>query len=295
MSETENKDVENETKKKGSALGLIVIVIALLAVIFGLSAYKNQSLESSSDVNKDEFVKEIAKEDQDAVQSPETAKVDTDQAESTEEEQEEATASADSSETSEFDFDAAATPRILGNPEAPVKISEHSSFTCGGCAGFHSDNFKKIKRDFIDTGKAYIVFDDFPRNRYDLSIGAVARCVDEDAYFDFIQLLFETQKTWLNDDYLKHVKQNALLSGASEEDLAHCIGNEALYKVLADRQKNAMDTHKVDRTPTLIINDTVNINGLMPYAQIKAAIEEQLKMKESATKDAPSSENEVSE
>ncbi len=119
--------------------------------------------------------------------------------------------------------------------------------------------------------------------------------MNEDAYFDFIQLLFETQRTWFHDDYLKHIKQNALLSGASEEDLAHCIGNEALYQVLADRQEKAVETHKVDRTPTLIINDTVNINGLMPYAQIKAAIEEQLKMKESATTDAPSSENEVSE
>ena len=74
----------------------------------------------------------------------------------------------DSMPSPHFDLEKAATPRILGNPDAPVKISEHSSFTCGACSAFHKDNFKQIKKDYIDTGKAYLVFDDFPRNAFDI-------------------------------------------------------------------------------------------------------------------------------
>jgi len=172
-----------------------------------------------------------------------------------------------------LDVEALGTPRILGNIDAPVKISEHSSFTCGGCARFHSENFKNIKRDYIDTGKAYLVFDDFPRNQYDILIGAAARCVPDQAYFNFIQLLFDTQKEWLNEDYMSYVKQNAALAGADKDVVDACIENEDLQKILANRQEAANKTHNVNSTPTLVINDGVTIGGLDKYLDIRKAID----------------------
>ncbi len=285
MSESEDQNAEATPKKKGSALGLILIVVVLLAIIFGLSAYKNLPFDISSVVEEEGFVATIAQEDNSAVNT-DGSKPSFDISSELD---------GTNVDVTNFDLNDAATPRILGNPDAPIKISEHSSFTCGGCAGFHKDNFKKIKQDFIDTGKAYIVFDDFPRNRYDITVGAIARCVSTDSYFDFVQLLFETQKTWLNDDYIKHVQQNALLSGATEAELENCLGNEELYKALADRQKLANDTYDVNQTPTLVINDTFKLNGLMPYAEIKAALEGQLSNDNVSDKAEPSAEVEVVE
>lgn len=173
-----------------------------------------------------------------------------------------------------FDIEKASTPRILGNPNAPVKISEHSSFTCGGCGLFHANNFKQIKRDFIDTGKAYLVFDDFPRNQFDIIVGAAARCVPEAAYFNFIQLIFESQKKWAGQTgYIDFIKQNAKLTGASDTDIDACLNSEELKEALAQRQNRAYTTYGVKSTPTLIINDSTTMSGLAEYNEIKTALD----------------------
>lgn len=176
----------------------------------------------------------------------------------------------------QIDVEKLSTPRVLGDPSAKVKISEHSSFTCGACGAFHKDNFKRLKAEYLDTGKAYLIFDDFPRNQYDLQIGAIARCVPEDAYFNFVQLVFETQQDWLNDDFLTYIKQNAKLTGVSEEKIDACLESKELLEALAESQRAAYQNHDVNSTPTLIINDTIKITGVSPYEDIKNAIDAEL-------------------
>lgn len=258
MSKTEDQSNETTEKTKKSPIGLILIVLALLALIIMVGLANNVKITPPEATETAEAV-ETTKQDTSA---DATAAQATDGAETTTQE-----VSAD------FDLEKASTPRILGNPDAPIKISEHSSFTCGACAMFHKSNFKMIKEEYIDTGKAYIVFDDFPRNKYDIIIGSVARCVPETAYFNFIQLLFETQADWLNEEYLTHLKQNAKLTGASETQINNCLNSTELHEALAKRQKAAHEDHAVESTPTLVINDSVIVSGLAPYATIKAALE----------------------
>ena len=200
---SDKDDVKTEETKK-SPLGVIVFLIIILAVILGLGVYKN-----AEQVNSDE-VKVADTEDREASEQIEKGDVSV----------------AAKVEPFVYSFEKASTPRILGDETAPIKISEHSSFTCPACAKFHDSNFKLIKKDYIDTGKAYLVFDDYPRNKFDIEVGAITRCVSDSAYFKLIDLLFKTQNQWLNNDYVKHVKQNAMLTGASEEQLNNCFGNE---------------------------------------------------------------------
>ncbi len=60
----------------------------------------------------------------------------------------------------DIDLELALTERVIGNPDAPVKISEHSSFTCGHCGNFHKNVFEQFKTNWLDSGKAYLVFSD---------------------------------------------------------------------------------------------------------------------------------------
>lgn len=264
MSKTEDQSNETTEKTKKSPIGLIFIVLALLALIIMVGLANNVKITPPE-----------ATETAEAAEAVETTKQDT-SADATATQITQATDGAETTTqevSADFDLEKASTPRILGNPDAPIKISEHSSFTCGACAMFHKSNFKMIKEEYIDTGKAYIVFDDFPRNKYDIIIGSVARCVPETAYFNFIQLLFETQKDWLNEEYLAHLKQNAKLTGASEAQINNCLNSTELHEALAKRQKAANENHGVESTPTLVINDSVLVSGLDPYATIKAALE----------------------
>lgn len=170
------------------------------------------------------------------------------------------------------------TPRILGNPNAPVRISEHSSFTCGACKMFHENNFKKIKAEYVDTGKAYIVYNDFSRNGIDVYAGSLARCIEGDeAYFNFVQLLFEKQTEWANPElFEKNLKQNAMIAGVSADRADACMKNEKVHEALAKQVQDAQDKFGINSTPHLVLNNEKVVAGLAPYEEIKAAIEEQL-------------------
>jgi protein-disulfide isomerase len=168
-------------------------------------------------------------------------------------------------------------PRILGNPEAPLKISDHSSYTCGACASFHLESFDKIKAEYLDTGKAYLIFDDFPRNGTDVAIGAIARCIPDSDYFKFVELIFKSQNTWMRSkDPLNFIKQNAKLTGADPKMIDKCAEDQELHEALAAHGQSVYENLGVNSTPTFIINDKERLVGNVLYSQFKKAIEAEL-------------------
>lgn len=243
------------SENKKSPLGIVLLIIGLagIAIVFGFYQRTNTTTESTATSEQI---------DQEKLEHAVSTYVKKEQ----------------SNEPIELDIDNLGTPRVLGDINAPVKISEHSSFTCGGCAAFHRDNFKKIKSDYINTGKAFLVYDDFPRNKEDIMIGAVARCVPDESYFNFVQVIFETQRDWigLGAKYLENVKNTAVFAGGNAAKLNACENSEELQNILAERRDNANKTYGVRSTPTLVINDKITISGLAPYEQLKEAIEAEL-------------------
>ena len=87
------------------------------------------------------------------------------------------------------------TPRVLGDPNAPVLMIEYSSLTCPHCAAFHSGALPEIKERYIDTGMVRLEMRDYPLNEA-AAVGAlVARCAAEERYFPLVDLLFAQQQT----------------------------------------------------------------------------------------------------
>ncbi|PZO77774.1 MAG: disulfide bond formation protein DsbA, partial [Micavibrio aeruginosavorus] len=63
-----------------------------------------------------------------------------------------------------IDIEKAFSPRTIGNADAPIKIIEYASMTCGHCAHFHNDVLPALKEKYVDTGKVFIEFREFPLN-----------------------------------------------------------------------------------------------------------------------------------
>lgn len=283
MSETK----EEVTEKKKSAAPVIGGVLLVLAVVvFGglyASSQNSKAAEAEDKVSDaaqavteaaQDVTEAAAEKAEEVIEGAQEAATEAVEAVSSQVEAVAATAQV------ELDIASLAKPRILGNPDSPLKISEHSSFTCGGCGHFHGDNFKKIKADYIDTGKAHVVFDDFPRNIADLEIGMVARCLPEQSYFNFTQLMFETQSQWATETgYKTYLRQNAILAGLSEEKFDACINSEALKEALAANREAAQAKFNVNATPTLVLNDSTVISGLTPYAELQKAFDAEIAKK----------------
>ena len=148
--------------------------------------------------------------------------------------------------------------KIMGSKDAPVTIIEYSSMTCPHCAAFHTKTLPGIKKKYIDTGKAKLVFREFPVSTKDLrSIAAfmLARCATEEQYFPMVDVLYKQQTQWARAENPIPILLNiAKLAGFTQDSFNACLKNqEVMNKVLEVRNKAAKE-YGVSGTPTFFIN-----------------------------------------
>ncbi len=175
--------------------------------------------------------------------------------------------------------DQALEERIMGNPEAPVTIIEYASLTCPHCADFHADTLPQIKKEWIDTGRAKLVYRDFPTSPVALAVYAamVARCAPEDSYFKFLDVFYKQQRSWTgSSDPMKALAQLARLGGMSQADFNACTENEALFTGIRERALDGQMEFGIESTPSFVVNGRV-IKGGMSYADFKSVLEDAAK------------------
>ena len=166
---------------------------------------------------------------------------------------------------------------VLGDVNAPITIIEYSSLTCPHCAQFHTETLPAIKTNYIDTGKARLVFRDFPFDRAALLAAALARCAGPERYFGFVDALFRTQQSWARaDDPASALARIGRLGGLERDAIETCLNDKApIDRILASRVDGA-ETFGVESTPTFIINGE-KIVGAQPYERFVEVFERLLK------------------
>lgn len=152
----------------------------------------------------------------------------------------------------------AITEMTLGAEDAPVTIIEYASFTCPHCANFHAGVFKKLKTEYIDTGKVHFVMRDVYFDRYGLWAALLARCDGPGKFFGVSDLIYTKQKEWTkgktNLDVVQNLMKLGRLAGMTDEQMNACMQDENNAKALvAEFQKNA-EADGITSTPSFIIN-----------------------------------------
>ena len=100
--------------------------------------------------------------------------------------------------------------RVLGNADAAIIIEEYASMSCGHCANFHNTILPDIKKEFIDTGKAKLIFNDFPLDSRAMIATLVAQCMNEKQFFPVINRLFQKQLDWVQAENIQMAIYNIL-------------------------------------------------------------------------------------
>lgn len=170
------------------------------------------------------------------------------------------------------------TELVLGNPDAKVTLTEYASYTCPHCANFHSDVFKPLKADYIDTGKVKFVYREVYFDRYGLWAAMMARCGGEMRYFGINGLLFEKQRDWAASDdpnvVINNLKTIGRSAGMTDDQLDACFKDQAMAEAMVTKFQENMEADGVEGTPTLFINGTKYSN--MSYADLKALLDAEL-------------------
>jgi protein-disulfide isomerase len=162
--------------------------------------------------------------------------------------------------------------RVIGDPAAPITIIEYASLTCPHCANFHADTLPKLEKEWIETGKAKLIYRDYPLDRYAASASMIARCAPTDKYFTFLNAFFAQQKTWSRaDDPVKVLTQLAGLGGMSKEDVDACLANEALQDGILQMRLEGQMEYDINSTPSFVIDGKKVAN--LPYEDINELLE----------------------
>jgi protein-disulfide isomerase len=162
--------------------------------------------------------------------------------------------------------------KFLGKADAPVTIVEYFSLGCPHCKNFHENLLPKLKTDYIDTGKARLVFRDFPLDGVSYGAALLTRCMNDLAYFPMVDTLFAQQETWHVQGGIEQIKTIAKSAGLDDAAFNACVNNQANKDQIKASQDEAANTLKIDSTPTFFINDRV-LKGVSEYEAFKATVD----------------------
>jgi protein-disulfide isomerase len=144
--------------------------------------------------------------------------------------------------------------KAIGNPSAPLRLDIYSDFQCPTCKLVHETFLPVIVRDYVTTGKAYLVSHEFPLNMHAYSRQAANYATAAARIGKYQQVgdaIFQNQNSWGMTGKVWDVVA-AVLSPADQKKV------QALAKdpsVLAEVQGDvdAGTAAHVDRTPTMIV------------------------------------------
>lgn len=168
---------------------------------------------------------------------------------------------------------------VYGKADAPVTIVEYASMTCPYCATFHNTVLPALKQKYIDTGKAKIVFREFPLDNVAAAVSMLARCAPAEKAPEVISKFFETQEQWAfaKGSPLPGMLKIAEPLGFTKESFDKCLTDQKLLDDVVAVGERGRKSFGVSATPTFFINGRKLEGRADQIASFEAAIEPLLK------------------
>jgi len=146
--------------------------------------------------------------------------------------------------------------KAIGNPSAPIVMELYSDFMCPHCKHLHEDILPAIVLDFVNTGKAYLVFREYPlaipQHVYSRLAAAYAVAAARVGKYQAVSdALFKNQQSWSMTGKVWETVAPALTPEQQKKV-------EALVKdptVLAEVQHDYDDAQSahLNQTPTIVL------------------------------------------
>lgn len=179
-------------------------------------------------------------------------------------------------DTKELMVPGALGEHALGDPKAPVTVIEYASLTCSHCGEFYSATFKEFKNRYIDTGKVYFVFREYPLDALSTAAFMLARCAPGDRYFEIVDLLFEEQENWaFVDNPAPALKSLLGPKGFDDAKLKACLADQKLLNEVNAVANRGQEKFGVEGTPTFFINGERHV-GVLALEDIERIIKPML-------------------
>lgn len=171
---------------------------------------------------------------------------------------------------------------VLGDPDAPLTIVEFGDYQCHKCYEWFHETKPAITSNYIDTGKANLVFVDMAFLGSDSPTAAQATyCADDQGmYWEYHDALYNAQESridggWAAKDRLKAI---AFTMGMDPDEFDGCLDSEK-YKNRVQYNTNQARQNGVTGTPGFFIvgqDGQEMIPGAQPYSSFQRVLDSML-------------------
>jgi len=146
--------------------------------------------------------------------------------------------------------------KAMGNPTAPVTMEVFASFDCPHCKDLHDNTLPMIIRDFVVTGKVYLVYREFPlsgqyhpfaKEAADYAVAAAKI----GKYQQVSEALFKNQAAWAINGQVWETVAGVLTP--AEQKRVQTLAKEAAVTSEVQREYDEGVSAGVNATPTVIV------------------------------------------
>jgi protein-disulfide isomerase len=170
---------------------------------------------------------------------------------------------------------------LIGNVNAPQKLTEYASYTCSHCATFEAIEAPQIKAQLVANGKTSFEIRNFVRDQYDLTLALLARCGGASKFFGNHRYLMANQKAilartdWVSAATTQKLKNPDLSGfligsytdmklrdftskrGITDAQAKICLTDKSSLQKVLDMTSEAGSKYGISGTPTILVNDKV--------------------------------------
>ncbi|GAB4404980.1 MAG: hypothetical protein OHK0052_27260 [Anaerolineales bacterium] len=169
----------------------------------------------------------------------------------------------------------------MGDPNAPIKITEFSDFQCPACKLFHDRTFAQLVKEYVETGQVYYTYRSMGLWIGQESVDAIeaAYCAGEqNKFWEYHEVLFANQGAE-NAGLLTQKRLLAfgeVVPGLEMQAFTECVKDNRFNDAInADRANG--DAAQVKGTPSFLITAPGKapklIGGAMSIADMKREID----------------------
>jgi protein-disulfide isomerase len=143
----------------------------------------------------------------------------------------------------------------IGKANAPVTIVQYVSLTCTTCGKFQTTVLPKLKKAYVDKGKARIVFREFPEDNAAMTAALALRCVPEKEFLGTMEKLLTHQKEWAGAEANKDALYKLVKGGGLKRDkFDACLTDKTVTDGLTAAKERAAG-FGVTVTPSFFVNE----------------------------------------
>jgi protein-disulfide isomerase len=182
----------------------------------------------------------------------------------------------------------------MGNPKAPLTVTEYGSYTCHVCKQFKEEGVPKLM-PYIASGKVRFEFRSYLRNSLDIVVSMVTYCQPPSRFFRMSDMMFTRTDEWskgfssISPDAQKAWEGKPLASilpdvsakggftafmqarGLPIATTNACLTNQTNLNKLQAAQKVAYEKYTIQGTPTFLLNGK-KLDGVSGWSALEPRI-----------------------